>query len=76
MEKMNNNKINDEELDQVSGGINLFDVFTADFRGMVKNPVTLEMNMDDEKDNIKLSTLEMRENPVKKGKESKKVIKL
>ena len=76
MEKMNNNKINDEELDQVSGGINLFDVFTADFRGMIKNPVTLEMNMDDEKDNIKLSTLEMRENPVKKGKESKKVIKL
>ena len=75
MEKMDN-KINDEELDQVSGGINLFDVFTADFRGMVKNPVTLEMNMDDEKDNIKLSTLEMRENPVKKGKESKKVIKL
>ena len=76
MEKMDNNKINDEELDQVSGGMNLFDVFTADFRGMVKNPVTLEMNMDDEKDNIKLSTLEMRENPVKKGKESKKVIKL
>ena len=76
MEKMDNNKINDEELDQVSGGINLFDVFTADFRGMVKNPVTLEMNMDDEKDDIKLSTLEMRENPVKKGKESKKVIKL
>ena len=76
MEKMNNNKINDEELDQVSGGMNLFDVFTADFRGLVKNPVTLEMNMDDEKDNIKLSTLEMRENPVKKGKESKKVIKL
>ena len=76
MEKMDNNKINDEELDQVSGGMNLFDVFTADFRGMVINPVTLEMNMDDEKDNIKLSTLEMRENPVKKGKESKKVIKL
>ena len=79
MEKFDNmqqNKINDEELDQISGGINLFDIFTADFRGKVKDPTTLEMNLEDEKANIKLTTLEMRENPLKKEKDSKKVVKL
>ena len=63
MEKFDNmqqNKINDDELDQISGGRNLFDIFTADFRGKVKDPPTLEM----------------RENPLKKEKDSSKVVKL
>ena len=79
MEKFDNmqqNRINDDELDQISGGRNLFDIFTADFRGKVQDPTTLEMNLEDEKANIKLTTLEMRENPLKKQKDSKKVVKL
>ena len=75
-ENMQQNRINDDELDQISGGRNLFDIFTADFRGKVKDPTTLEMNLEDEKANIKLTTLEMRENPLKKEKDSKKVVKL
>ena len=79
MEKFDNmqqNRINDDELDQISGGRNLFDIFTADFRGKVQDPTTLEMNLEDEKAKIKLTTLEMRENPLKKQKDSKKVVKL
>ena len=79
MEKFDNmqqNRINDDELDQISGGRNLFDIFTADFREKVQDPTTLKMNLEDEKANIKLTTLEMRENPLKKEKDSSKVVKL
>ena len=77
MEKMLKNKINDEELDQISGGKNLFDVFTAEFRGGKVQPTTLELNQNDE-DDIKLTTLVMRTNPLEKkdSKKTRKIIKL
>lgn len=78
MEKFENtqqNKVADEELDQITGGINLFDIFTTEFRGKAKKPVTLEMRPDEE-DDIELTTLDMRENPLKKKKDTQKVVKL
>ena len=80
MEKMNNmqqNKLNDEELDQISGGKNFFDIFTTEFRGGDKKPTTLEMNLDEE-DNIKVSTLDLRTNPLEKKdtKKTKRIVKL
>lgn len=79
MEKFDNmqqNKVSDEELDQITGGKNLFDIFTADFRGERKKPTTLELHPEDEEDTIKLTTLEMRDNPTKKAKNTKKIFKL
>lgn len=78
MEKFDNtqqNKVADEELDQITGGINLFDIFTTEFHGKAKKPVTLEMRPDEE-DDIELTTLDMRENPLKKEKDTQKVVKL
>ena len=78
MEKFDNmqqNMVAEDDLDQISGGRNLFDIFTAEFRGKRKKPVTLEMRPDDE-DDITLTTLEMRDNPLKKKKDEPKVIKL
>ena len=79
MENNNNlEKMNDDELDQVAGGLNLFDIFTAEFRGNVKKPITLEMledEDDDEDRDFGVSTLEMRANPMRK-KKNKKVVKL
>ena len=70
----------DEELEEVNGGRNLFDVFTAEFRGEAKNPTTLEMILDSEDDNkgFGLNTLEMRTNPLKKQESAKrnKIVKL
>ena len=81
MEKFDNmkkNMVSDDDLDQVSGGRALFDVFTADFRGNANKPTTLEMNLDDEANNVTLSTLEMRANPLDKktGSTGRKTIKL
>ena len=78
MEKIDNmhqNKVADDELNEVTGGRNFIDIFTAEFRGKAKKPVTLEMRPDEE-DDIVLSTLEMRDNPLKKKKDEPKVIKL
>ena len=78
MEKFENtqqNKVADEELDQITGGINLFDIFTTEFRGKAKKATTLEMRPDEE-NNIELTTLDMRENPLKKKKDTQKVVKL
>ena len=75
-ENMQQNKITDEELDQVSGGINLFDIFTAEFRGDKKEATTLEMRLDEDADNnFAVSTLEMRANPNEKKKPGK-IVKL
>ena len=79
-DKMQQNQVADEELDQISGGRNLFDIFTAEFRGEAKNPTTLEMRLDSEDDNkgIGLTTLEMRTNPLEKQESVKrnKIVKL
>ena len=94
MEKTNNmqqNKIDDEELDQVSGGFFILDAFlketkppftasTAEYTtDDPKNKFglnTLEM-LRDEKNDISLSTLEMRTNPLKKEeKNTRKILKL
>ena len=74
-DNMQQNMVAEDDLDQISGGRNLFDIFTAEFRGKRKKPVTLEMRPDDE-DDITLTTLEMRDNPLKKKKDEPKVIKL
>lgn len=77
-ENMKQNMVSDDDLDQVSGGRNLFDVFTAEFRGGKQKATTLEMNLDEEANNVTLSTLEMRANPLdqKKGNNGRKTIKL
>lgn len=69
-ENMQHNKIDDDELEQISGGRNIFEAFTAEFRGSDKKPNTLEMDLDEE-DTIGISTLEMRANPNKKKKPGK-----
>ena len=79
MEKIDNkqqNMVTDDELDQISGGKGLFDIFTAEFWGKAKDTTTLEMRLDEEDNDFSVSTLEMRENPLKKRKNSQKVIKL
>ena len=81
MEKFDNmkqNKVTDEELDDVTGGKGLFDIFTAEFRGKKKKPLTLEMILeakDDERD-FNRTTLEMRDNPANAAKKNSKVVKL
>ena len=80
MEKFDNmkqNKLNDEELDQISGGKSFFDIFTTEYRGGDKKPTTLEMNLEEE-DNIKVSTLDLRTNPLEKKntKKTKRIVKL
>ena len=74
-ENMQQNKIADEELDQITGGKNLFDIFTAEFRGTKKEVSTLELRPD-EADDFNVATLEMRVNPTSKEKNNRKVIKL
>ena len=74
---MQQNKMSDEELDQVTGGGKLLDVLTAEFRGKKKNPINLKMvmNADGEK-NYNLTTLEMRGNPLDPNKDPQKIVKL
>ena len=76
-DNMKQNKLNDEELDQISGGKNFFDIFTTEYRGGEKKPTTLEMNLEEE-DNIKVSTLDLRTNPLEKKntKKTKRIVKL
>ena len=76
LENMQQNKVSDEELDQITGGRGLFDIFTAEFRGKADKAVTLELDPDSKDNNFRVSTLEMRESPIKKKKDNPGVIKL
>lgn len=81
MEKFDNmqqNKVTDEELDQITGGRGLFDIFTAEFRGKADKAVTLELDPDSKDNNFRVSTLEMRTNPMEsqEEKKTKKIVKL
>ena len=67
MEKFDNmkqNMVSDDELDQISGGKGIFDIFTAEFRGKAGKATTLDFNPEDENNNFTVSTLEMRANPL------------
>lgn len=78
MEKFDNmkqNMIADDELDQISGGRGIIDVFTAEFRGKAEKANTLRFDPEDEKNDFTVSTLEMRGNPLEQ-KKTKKTIKL
>ena len=78
MEKIDNmqqNKIADEELDQITGGRNLMDVFTAEFRGKAGKATTLHMDPEDENNDFAVTTLEMRANPNEK-KKNERIVKL
>lgn len=63
MEKLNDmspNQIADDELDQVAGGRNLFEVFTAEFTEHLNKPKDLEdFPGVREANNFGISTLEM-----------------
>ena len=78
MEKMKEkNMINDQELDQVTGGRKLFDVMTAEFRGKKKEPKNLKMFLDsDGEKDYDLTTLEMRVNPLDPNNDPQKIVKL
>lgn len=76
-ENMQQNKIADEELDQVTGGGKLFDALTAEFRGKKKNPKNLKMFLDpDGEKDYDLTTLEMRVNPLDPNNDPQKIVKL
>ena len=72
---MKQNMIADDELDQISGGRGIIDVFTAEFRGKAEKANTLRFDPEDEKNDFTVSTLEMRSNPLEQ-KKTKKTIKL
>lgn len=74
MEKVNDmqqKKVNDDELDQVTGGRNIFKVFTTEFF----KPKNQDISRQTQDDNFGISTLEMRSNPMKK-QETEKSVKL
>ena len=76
-ENMQQNKMSDEELDQISGGGKLFDALTAEFRGKKKDPKNLKMFLDpDGEKDYELTTLEMRVNPLDPKNDPQKIVKL
>ena len=77
-DNMKQNMVADDELDQISGGKNLFDIFTAEFRGKADKATTLEMDPNSKNNNFQVSTLEMRANPLdpKEADKTKKIVKL
>lgn len=76
-ENMQQNKMSDEELDQVTGGGRLFDALTAEFRGKKKDPKNLKMFLDpDGEKDYELTTLEMRVNPLDPNNDPQKTVKL
>ena len=76
-ENMQQNKMSDEELDQVTGGGKLFDALTAEFRGKKKDPKNLKMFLDpDGEEDYELTTLEMRVNPLDPNNDPQKIVKL
>ena len=83
MEKFDNiqkNNLQDEELDQISGGRAVIGAFTTEFRGGVMKPTTLEMDLDEKNQNpnFGISTLELKDEPVlnRENKKPQKTIKL
>ena len=74
MEKLNNmqnNQMSDDELDQVAGGRNFFEVLTTEFREFFSKPDDQDNSLGAVKDNnFVVSTLEMRVDPMK-GQENK-----
>ena len=78
-ENMQQNKMSDDELDQVTGGRGIFEAFTAEFRGKADKADTLEMIINKNADEaFGVSTLEMRNNILDKKKtdNGRKTIKL
>lgn len=76
-ENMQQNKMSDEELDQVTGGGRLFDALTAEFRGKKKDPKNLKMFLDpDGEKDYEVTTLEMRVNPLDLNNDPQKIVKL
>ena len=76
-ENMQQNKMSDEELDQVTGGGRLFDALTAEFRGKKKDPKNLKMFLDpDGEKDYEVTTLEMRVNPLDPNNDPQKIVKL
>lgn len=76
-ENMQQNRMSDEELDQVTGGGKLFDALTAEFRGKKKDPKNLKMFLDpDGEKDYELTTLEMRVNPLDPNNDPQKIVKL
>ena len=72
------NMLSDEDLDQISGGRGIMDVFTTEFRGKADKANTLEMTLNKNMDEtFGVSTLEMRNNPLdQKTNNGRKTIKL
>ena len=80
MEKMNNmqqNKINDDELDQVGGGLS-FGVFTTEFKQIFDGTEMQEQPIEEEDNHyFGVRTLEMRVKPKKTpGTDDRELIKL
>ena len=79
MEKNNNlqqKTVNDDELEQVAGGRNLFEVVTAEFREFFDERDNKNASPSARKgNNIGVATLEMRANPMEQ-QETRKVVKL
>ena len=76
-ENMQQNKMSDDELDQVTGGGRLFDALTAEFRGKKKDPKNLKMFLDpDGEKDYEVTTLEMRVNPLDLNNDPQKIVKL
>jgi bacteriocin-like protein len=65
------NSITDEELDQISGGRAVIDAFTTEFRGSAIKPTTLEMNPDEKNHNFDISTLEIKDDPLRNQETNK-----
>ena len=65
-ENMQQNRIADEELNEITGGRGIRDIFTAEFWGKAGDATTLKMDPEDEKNNFSVSTLEMRSNVLDK----------
>ena len=73
---MEKKKMSEADLEEISGGKNLWDIFTAEFKTFEdprKKGLTLEQKEDEAL--LGVHTLEMKDNVMKK-KDSKKVVKL
>lgn len=79
MEKMNemkHNQMADDELEQVTGGRNLFKVLTTEFLELFDEPENKDNSQRTVKgNNIGVSTLEMRVDPMEQ-RETRKSVKL
>lgn len=81
MEKINDmqqNQIADADLEQISGGKNLWDVFTAEFNDCFGKPKAQKLPLEeaDKSSLLRARTLEMRANNQEKQEDLPKVMKL